>query len=84
MPSDWPTKRVQAPRRLALLPRSGAIVPEFRRDTLREILVRPYRVIDQIRDADCFVVAIVHGSRDLARLIDPDSLPEGRLPLEPE
>ena len=69
-------KLVEAPRRLAQLPRSGSIVPEFRRDTIREVLVRPYRIIYQIRDDDSFVVAVIHGSRDLVRLLDPDNLPE--------
>jgi addiction module RelE/StbE family toxin len=62
-------KLVEAPRRLATLPRSGSIVPEFRRDAIREVLVRPYRIIYQIRGEDCFVAAIVHGSRDLRRLM---------------
>jgi addiction module RelE/StbE family toxin len=78
------TKLVEAPRRLALLPRTGTIVAEFQQDAIREILVRPYRIIYQIRGADCFVVAIVHGSRDLARLIDPDHLPTDGGPVEPE
>jgi toxin ParE1/3/4 len=68
-------KLVEAPRRLAAFPRSGSIVAEFRLDAIREIVVRPYRIIYQIRDDECFVVAIVHGSRDLVSVIDPDSLP---------
>ncbi len=69
------TKLVEAPRRLARLPRSGSIVPEFKNEAIREVLVRPYRLIYQIRDQDCFVVAIVHGFRELNSIIDPDNLP---------
>lgn len=68
-------KIVEAPRRLAALPRSGARVPEFDRDVIRELTVRPFRVICAIRGDECLVVAVVHGSRDLSRLIDPDNLP---------
>lgn len=67
---------LDAPRRLAVMPRSGAIIPEFRRDTIREVVVRPYRIIYCIRDDDCIVVAIVHGQRDLAHLIDRDNRSE--------
>jgi toxin ParE1/3/4 len=63
------TKLAEAPRRLAALPRTGSIVPEFQQDAIREVVVRPYRIIYQIRGEDCFVAAIMHGSRDLRRLI---------------
>jgi hypothetical protein len=29
-----------------------------------------YRIVYAIRDGDCFVVAVVHGSRDLLKLIE--------------
>ncbi|MHB1559031.1 MAG: type II toxin-antitoxin system RelE/ParE family toxin [Isosphaeraceae bacterium] len=67
---------VKAPRRLAALPRSGAIVPEFGQDAIREVVVRPYRIIYEIRGEDCFVVAVIHGSRDITRLFDPGNLPD--------
>lgn len=67
---------VTAPRRLAALPRTGAIVPEFGQDAIREVVVRPYRIIYEIRGEDCFVVAVIHGSRELTRLLDPGNLPE--------
>jgi toxin ParE1/3/4 len=70
------TKLVEAPRRLASFPWSGSIVPEFQQDAIREILVRPYRIIYQIRGEDCFIVAVVHGGRDLRRLMVPHDLPD--------
>lgn len=68
-------KLVEAPRRLSTLPRSGARVPEFERDDLRELTVRPYRIIYAIREDECLVVAVIHGSRDLPLLVDPKDLP---------
>jgi toxin ParE1/3/4 len=68
-------KIVEAPRRLATFPRSGARVPEFDRDDLRELTVRPFRVIYAIRGDECLVVTVIHGSRDLSLLVDPENLP---------
>src|SRR5581483_4377303 len=68
-------KIVEAPRRLVKLPRSGSRVPEFDRDDIRELVVRPYRIIYAIRGDDCHVVAVIHGSRDLPALLDPNQLP---------
>jgi len=48
--------------RLDTDPRVGWMVPEFERDDIRELLVSPYRI----------VVAVVHGSRDLLKIVDPD------------
>ncbi len=64
----------RAPRRLAKAPRSGAIVPEFDRDDIRELVVRRYRLIYLIRGDACFIAMIVHGSRDLESLFDPGDL----------
>jgi addiction module RelE/StbE family toxin len=45
----------------------GQVVPEFRDPTIRELLVRPYRIVYQIAPDDVHIVAIVHGSRRLRR-----------------
>jgi toxin ParE1/3/4 len=58
----------EAPRQLAAFPRLGQIVPELNQPSIRELWVRPYRIIYLIRDPDCFVLAVVHGSRDLSGL----------------
>ena len=49
-------------------PRSGTIVPEFGLDDIREIVVWPYRLIYTVRGEDSYVVAVIHGSRDLAAI----------------
>ena len=53
-----------APRRLAMFPKLGSIVPELGKSMIREIWVRPYRIIYLVRDPDCYILAVVHGSRD--------------------
>ena len=68
------TRIVEAPRGLARFPESGSIVPEFNRDDIREVFVRPYRIVYTTREQDCFIAAVIHGSRDLAGVIDPDDL----------
>ena len=52
---------------LSTFPRMGHVVPEFDRPDLRQISVRPYRLIYQVRSDDVLVVALVHGARDLGR-----------------
>ena len=56
---------LDAPRSLAENPLSGGIVAEFNRKKLREILVRPYRIIYLVRSEECFVITVIHGSRNL-------------------
>jgi toxin ParE1/3/4 len=45
----------------------GQVVPEFRDPTLRELLVRPYRIVYQIQPDELRIVAVIHGSRRLRR-----------------
>jgi toxin ParE1/3/4 len=62
---------MQAPESLAAFPRLGGMVPEFEQDDIREVIVRPYRVIYQLREDKVFVVAVIHGSRDLPAVFKP-------------
>lgn len=48
-------------------PRSGRIVPEYKRDDLREVIERPYRVIYRIKKAQIDVLAVMHGVQQLPR-----------------
>jgi toxin ParE1/3/4 len=66
----------QAPRHLATFPRLGSIVPELATDQIRELWVRPYRIIYQVRGEDCFILAVVHGSRDLSGFSPPGNSAE--------
>ena len=61
---------IAAPKILKRYPYTGRIVPEYGDERIREIIVGAYRIIYAIREKVCYVVAIVHGSRDLLRHID--------------
>ncbi len=65
---------LQSTRRLRRFPYSGGVVLEFGDPTIREVLVRPYRVVYAIRESNCYVVAVVHGSRDLVAQHSPQTL----------
>jgi len=52
---------------LADFPEAGRVVPEIGIKAYREIIVRPYRVIYQVRDNDAVVILRVwHSHRDLS------------------
>jgi addiction module RelE/StbE family toxin len=63
---------IEAPRRLATFPRLGSIVPELGQDIVRELWIRPYRIIYLVRDPDCYILAVVHTSRDLSGFTPPE------------
>lgn len=55
---------VMAPERLAAFPESGRVVPEGD-GRHREVIERPYRVLYRLDREVVYIVAVVHGSRDL-------------------
>lgn len=58
--------------RLDTFPHSGRRVPEADRDDIREVIFQAYRIIYWIIDAQRIdVLAVVHGSRDLANVEPP-------------
>jgi plasmid stabilization system protein ParE len=66
-----------ATRRLETLPLMGRVVPEFGEPHVREVIVRPYRVVYVVRGETCFIVAVVHGSRDFRTAVPPEDLDNG-------
>ena len=44
-------------------PKAGRIVPEYQRDSLREIIFQNYRIVYRISHEVIEIVAIVHGAR---------------------
>ncbi len=46
--------------RIAQSPRTARKVPEFNRDELREILIRPYRLIFRIEGKSIRVLTVMH------------------------
>ncbi len=52
----------RATERLALFPESGRIVPEYGEPHVREIVVRPYRLIYSLGPEGIEVMAVFHGA----------------------
>jgi toxin ParE1/3/4 len=50
---------------LNVFPWRGRVVPEFGDKSLREIFVMSYRMVYRIMEKQVFIVALVHGARDL-------------------
>jgi plasmid stabilization system protein ParE len=56
---------VQRVSRLSTVPEIGRIVPEVNVPAVREIFTYSYRIIYQIQSDGLFILAVVHGHRDL-------------------
>lgn len=65
------THVLNAPKKLADFPFCGRMVPEFQDKNIRELIYGSYRVIYQIRQNICYVVAVIHGSRDILMHLKP-------------
>ena len=57
---------------LETTPRMGRVVPEYGLKHLREVIVRPYRVVYRIEGKVCSIVAIIHGQRDFKKAFEAD------------
>lgn len=44
-------------------PQSGRIVPERKREDLREVIERPYRIIYRVKSDEVDVLAVLHSAR---------------------
>ncbi|MDO8987710.1 MAG: type II toxin-antitoxin system RelE/ParE family toxin [Coriobacteriia bacterium] len=61
----WFDRLVNKTESLSALPDQGRMVPEAQRQSLREVLVEPYRVVYH-RDQDALVIlSVQHERRDL-------------------
>jgi toxin ParE1/3/4 len=58
----------EAARSLRRFAERGRLVPEAARSDIREIFVRDYRLIYHLSGQRVFVIAFIHGARDLAAL----------------
>lgn len=53
-----------AAERLSDFPESGRRVPEFERSDLREVLLRPYRIVYRLAGREeIHIITVHHGSR---------------------
>lgn len=57
--------------RLQSAPLLGRVVPEYRREDLREVIVQNYRVVYLARGDEVIVTRVVHGARDLRTALGP-------------
>ena len=53
--------------RLAEFPRSGRIIPEDRRGSVREVIVGRYRVLYRVRRGRIEILTLIHGAREMRR-----------------
>jgi len=61
---------IRAPDRLQQFPESGRIVPERSQAELRELIVRPFRVVYRLRDDSIQIVTIFRASRLFPDIIE--------------
>jgi len=54
---------VTAPDRLLAWPRSGRIVPEVGDESLRELIMGPYRLVYRLHTDHIGIVTVFHGAR---------------------
>jgi plasmid stabilization system protein ParE len=52
---------------LDVLSGRGRVVPEWYDPTVREIFVQRYRLVFQVMHEEIYVLAFIHGARDLTR-----------------
>ena len=60
---------VSSVERLRNFPESGRVVPELNRPDLREVIVRPYRVVYRIRDGMVEIATVFRATRLLTGLM---------------
>jgi plasmid stabilization system protein ParE len=59
-----------AARSLAYMAKRGRIVPELYDPNIREFFVRSYRMVYRVTDDSVYIIAFIHGARDLSKLLE--------------
>jgi len=63
------TERILAVvEKLCAFPRLGREVPEIKKENIREIIYGNYRILYRIDPEVLYIIAIIHGARDLNRI----------------
>ena len=60
---------VEATKVLKRFPELGQVVPEFADSTIRERHSQTYRILYRVQSDHVLILAVVHSSRDLTRLM---------------
>ena len=61
----WFDRIVHKTESLSALPDQGRMVPEAQRQSIREVLVNPYRVVYRREDETVVILTVQHERRDL-------------------
>ena len=64
------TQTLEAAATLDTFSERGRVVPELNHPSVRELLLRRYRLIYQVTPSEVHILAFIHGARDLRRLIE--------------
>ncbi|MBV8780028.1 MAG: type II toxin-antitoxin system RelE/ParE family toxin [Phycisphaerae bacterium] len=59
----------EAAQHACRFPEIGRVVPEIERESVREIIVSPYRLIYSVESDRISVIAVIHGARLLSKAI---------------
>jgi addiction module RelE/StbE family toxin len=58
-------KLTRRSEQIGAFPLSGRMVPEYRDESIREVIERPYRIIYRIKTEQVDILAVVHGAQEL-------------------
>ena len=56
---------IQRSEQIGFFPRSGRMVPEYRREDIREAIERPYRIIYRLAQEEIHVLALIHSAQNI-------------------
>lgn len=59
---------LEASRSLSEFSERGRVVPELGNQSIRELLVREYRLVYTIKESNVVILGLIHGKRDLKML----------------
>ena len=57
---------ISSVEQLSVLPEMGRKVPEVDENNIREIIIRPYRIIYQLQKDSVNIITIIHSTRDIS------------------
>jgi plasmid stabilization system protein ParE len=70
---DFTEKILSQVSTLKGFPRRGRVVPEFKKNNIRELIYQNYRIVYKIKRADLYIVSITHGTMDILKKAKKES-----------
>jgi toxin ParE1/3/4 len=71
----WIEKLLERGRKAGIVPLAGRVVPEFKREDLREVFVRTYRIVYRITSHEVQVLTVFEGHRLFPTDVDVEGDP---------